>query len=69
VVGQRWTLACDPDVVRLADVYEGLVFDAKGGRRGTPDAAIDAILERAAAGVAGALDVPLRTLAEDPPAS
>ena len=32
-------------------------------------AAIDAILERAAAGAAGALDAPLRTLADDPVSS
>jgi membrane protein len=67
VVGQRWALTCDPDVVRLADVYEGLVFDAKRGRTGAPDATIDAILERAAAGAASALDAPLRTLAKEPP--
>jgi membrane protein len=68
-VGRRWALACDPDVVRLADVYRGLAFDPQRGSRGAPDAAIDAILERAAAGAAGALDVPLRTLAEEPVAS
>jgi membrane protein len=67
VVGQRWALTCDPDVVRLADVYRGLVFDAKRGRKGAPDATIDAIIERAAAGVAAALDAPLRTLVEEPP--
>jgi hypothetical protein len=68
-VGRRWALACDPDVVRLADVYRGLAFDPQRGPRGAPDAAIDAILERAAAGAAGALDAPLRTLADEPVAS
>jgi membrane protein len=68
VVGERWALACDPDVVRLADIYERLVFDAKRGRAGAPDPVIDAIVERAAAGAASALDIPLRTLARDPPA-
>jgi membrane protein len=68
-LGRRWTLACDPDVVRLADVYRGLAFDAQRGPSGAPDGAIDAILERAAAGTAGALDVPLRTLADEPVSS
>jgi len=66
VVGHRWALACDPDAVRLADVYRGLAFDVQRGSTGAPDGAIDAILERAAAGAAGALDVPLRTLADEP---
>lgn len=69
VVGQRWALACDPDVVRLADVYRGLELDSQRGLGGASDAAIDAILERAAAGAAGALDVPLRMLAEEPASS
>jgi membrane protein len=69
VLGQRWALACDPDVVRLADVYEGLVFDAKRGRKDAPDVTVDAILERAAAGAASAIDAPLRTLAAEPAAS
>lgn len=68
VVGQRWALTCDPDVVRLADIFERLVFDAKRGRTGAPDPVIDAIAERAAAGAASALDTPLRTLTKDPPA-
>jgi hypothetical protein len=68
-VGRRWALACDPEVVRLADVYRGLAFDPERGPRGTPDAVIDAILEQAAAGAAGALDVPLRTLADESVAS
>jgi hypothetical protein len=50
-------------------VYRGLVFDAKRGRGGAPDGTIDEILERAADGAAGALDAPLRTLAEERPAS
>jgi hypothetical protein len=66
VVGQRWALACDPDVVRLADIYRGVVaLDAQRGSTGASDGTIDAILERAAAGAAGALDVPLRTLADE----
>ena len=31
VVGDRWTLACDPDQVTIAQVYERLVF-ARSGR-------------------------------------
>jgi membrane protein len=65
VLGQRWALACDPDVVSLADVYRKLVFDPQRGRRDAPDPAIDAVLERAAAGAAGALDAPLRALAAE----
>jgi membrane protein len=65
-VDRRWSLACDPDVVRLADVYRGLAFDSQCGPGGAPDPAIDAILEQAAAGAAGALDAPLRTLADAP---
>jgi membrane protein len=69
VTRQRWALACDPDVARLADVYRRLVFEPQGGRKGAPDAAIDAILERAAAGAESALDAPLRTLADEGVAS
>jgi len=69
VVGQRWALACDPDVVRLADIYRGVALDAQRGPIGASDGTIDSILERAAAGAAGALDVPLRTLADESVAS
>lgn len=63
---RRWSLACDPERVRLADVYRALVFDARGDcGEGTPPA-IAAILERAASGAAAALDAPLRTLADEP---
>jgi membrane protein len=65
-IGQRWALACDPDVVRLADVYREIVFDPRRGRRAAPDPELDAALERAAAGAAAALDAPLRTLAAEP---
>ena len=37
-VGRRWALACDPDVVRLADVYLGLAFDPQRGSSDAPDA-------------------------------
>jgi len=69
VVGQRWALACDPDVVRLADIYRGVALDAQRGPIGASDGTIDSIMERAAAGAAGALDVPLRTLADESVAS
>jgi membrane protein len=69
VTGQRWTLACNPDVVRLADVYRELVFDPQRAWRGAPGAAIDEILQRAAVGAASALEAPLRSLAEEQPAT
>ncbi len=40
-VGRRWALACDPDVVRLADVYLGLALNPQRGSSDAPDAAID----------------------------
>jgi membrane protein len=62
VVGDRWTLACDPDIVTIAEIYARLVFQpALGG-----DAVLDAVSERAAAGVARAIAVPIRTLADQP---
>jgi membrane protein len=64
--GRRWSLACDPERVSIADVYRVLVFDAEGACAGRMDPAIEAILERAASGVAAALDMPLSALAEDP---
>jgi membrane protein len=69
VIGQRWALACDPDVVRLANVYRELVFDPGRGGRAAPDPVLDATLEQAAAAAAGALDAPLRTLAAEPATS
>jgi membrane protein len=69
VVGDRWTLACDPGQVTIAQVYERLVFAGAGAWRGA-DAALDGVMERAAVGVGRAINAPLRTLAEEaePPA-
>ncbi len=63
--GRRWSLACDPERVRIADVFRLLVFDA--GREGAGGSAdpIEAIVERAASGSAAALEAPLRTLADE----
>jgi membrane protein len=61
VVGDRWTLACDPDVVTVADVYRRLVFRSAG--RSEPRPGLDAVIERATAAVDEALAVPIRTLA------
>jgi membrane protein len=61
VVGDRWTLACDPDQVTIAQVYERLVF-AGGSDRS--DALLDGVMDRAAAGAGRAIGAPLRTLAE-----
>ena len=62
VVGERWTLACDPDVVTIAEIYTRLVFQPT--LRG--DACLDAVSERVAAGVARAIAAPIRTLADEP---
>jgi membrane protein len=67
--GRRWSLACDPERVRLADVYRVLVFDARRDGADKSDSAIQAIVERAADGAAAALDAPLRTLADEPAVS
>lgn len=66
VVGDRWTLACDPDQVTIAQVYERLVF-AGGSDRS--DALLDGVMDRAAAGAGRAIGAPLRTLldAEEAP--
>ena len=66
---RRWALARDPDAVRLGDVYRGLVLDSQRRPKGGSDAGVDAIVERAAAGAAGALDVPLSALADEPVSS
>jgi len=62
VVGDRWTLACDPDAVTLAQVYERLVFAPPAAGQG--DVALDGVMARAAAGAGAALGLPLRSLAE-----
>jgi membrane protein len=65
VVGDRWTLACDPDVVTIADVFRRLVFEPAGGKvRGT-DAPLDGVIQRTAAGFDRAIAAPIRTLAEE----
>jgi membrane protein len=64
VVGDRWTLACDPDHVTLAQVYERLVLSASGTWRES-DAVLDGVMERAAAGAGRAIGMPLRTLVEE----
>jgi hypothetical protein len=64
VVGDRWTLACDPGHVTIAQVYERLVLAAPGTWRGS-DAVLDGVMERAAAATGRAVGVPLRTLLDD----
>lgn len=60
VVGDRWALACDPDVVTIADVYRRLVFEPTRG-----DAVLDDVMQRAATGVERAIAAPIRTLVEE----
>jgi membrane protein len=64
VVGDRWTLACDPDQVTIAQVYERLVFAGAGTWHGA-DTVLDAVMERAAASAGRAIGVPLRTLMDE----
>jgi len=61
VVGDRWTLACDPGEVTIAQVYERLVFAGAGSWRGA-DPALDGVMERAAASAGRAIGAPLRML-------
>jgi hypothetical protein len=67
VVGDRWMLACDPDAVTIAQVYERLVFASPGAAQGA-DAVLDGVMTRAAAGAGGAIGAPLRALAGEAPA-
>jgi membrane protein len=65
VVGDRWALACDPDAVTIAEVFRRLVFEPASGRLRGSDAALDGVIERAAAGVDRAIAAPIRALAEE----
>jgi membrane protein len=65
VVGDRWTLACDPGVVTIADAFRRLVFEPAGGKARGTDAALDGVLQRAAASFDRALALPIATLLED----
>ena len=58
----RWLLACDPDVVTAAEVYDG--FDQSAAARPGPSGAVAALLAGSLAGVREALAVPLTRLAE-----
>jgi membrane protein len=64
VVGDRWTLACDPNQVTIAQVYERLVFAGAGAGDGA-DALLDGVMERAAASAGRAISAPLRTLVDE----
>jgi hypothetical protein len=64
VVGDRWTLACDPDQVTIAQVYERLVFAGAGAWDGA-DTVLDGVMERAAASASRAIGAPLRTLVDE----
>jgi len=64
VVGDRWTLACDPGEVTIAQVYERLVFAGSGTWRGA-DTVLDGVMERAAASAGRAISAPLRTLVDE----
>jgi membrane protein len=65
VVGDRWTLACDPGVVTIAEVFRRLVFEPAGGKGGAADAVLDGVIQRAAAGLDRAIALPIRTLVEE----
>jgi membrane protein len=65
VVGDRWVLACDPDVVTVADVYRRVVFEPTDGRGWGAYAPLDGIVERAAMGVESSIAIPIRMLVDD----
>jgi membrane protein len=65
VVGDRWALACDPDVVTVAEIFRRLVFEPAGGMARGTDAALDGVIQRAAAGFDRAIAAPIRTLVEE----
>jgi len=64
LVGDRWSLACDPDLVTIADVYKRLVLEPTGGRGRPRDAVIDGVIERAADGIERAISAPISALVE-----
>jgi membrane protein len=64
LVGDRWSLACDPDLVTIADVYKRLVLEPTGGRGRPRDAVIDRVIERAAGGIERAISAPISALVE-----
>jgi membrane protein len=65
VVGDRWALACDPGVVTIAEVFQRLVLERAGGKVRGSDAAIDGVVQRAAAGLDRAIATPIGTLADE----
>ena len=64
LVGDRWTLACDPDLVTIAEVYKRLVLEPAGGRGGPGGVVIDRVIERAADGIDRAISAPISSLVE-----
>jgi membrane protein len=62
VVGDRWALACDPDVVTIADVFRRLLLEPGGGTPRGVDPVLDGVMQRAASGVERGIAAPLRTL-------
>jgi len=77
--GDRWTLACDPERLTVAQVYREFVYqpdvllalrmtgfqDTESDGAGAQAALLAEISDRLEAGVAGALDVPLKRLLQD----
>ncbi len=58
----RWLLACDPDVVTIAEVCEAV---SRGATARGRTAVVEHLLMRATEGLRGALAAPLRALAEE----
>lgn len=65
VVGDRWALACDPDVVTIADVFRRLVLEPSGGKGRGIDPMLDGVLQRVGAGFDRTIAAPIRTLSDD----
>ena len=62
VVGDRWALACDPELVSIGEIYRRLVFEPK---QSATDAVFDGVIERVAEGIDRALAEPISSLAPD----
>jgi membrane protein len=60
----RWTLACDPNLVTVAEVYDSVVRLRPARVQVGP---VQGLIERSSAGVREALGVPLRVLSDPEP--
>lgn len=66
--GDRYGLVCDPETLRIADVYREFALDAGAQDWLDHEDAVDALLKRFAGQADKALDLPLKSLLEGEPA-